>query len=428
MRSDVKLTGAVTGGAVRPRVSGGLDVAFPGKPRQELREAGAVRSVAVSGHDFPGVRPDLRVETGARVRAGQTLFVDRRRPAIAFAAPVSGAVVALDRGRARSLDQIVIAVDGDEAEAFPARPADVRALLLESGLWPSFLTRPFGRIPDPDAVPDAIFVTALDTWPHAPDPRVAIGLDEGAFARGVEALLALTAGPIFVCQGPGPLLGDGFGARVRAAVFDGRHPAGLAGTHIHLLAPAGNGRIVWSIGYQDVIAIGRLLATGRSDPARIVSIAGEGVRDPALARLPQGASLDDALEGRLTGGPARIVSGPVLSGREAGYLGRYHNQVTVLAEKEGGGRGPVGRLLSWLGGAPADAIIPTERFEAAMPLDILPVPLMRALAVGDVETARDLGCLELVEEDMALLSHLCPSGTDYGALLRDALDRLAEEG
>ncbi len=412
---------------IRLRLGRGLDVAFAGKPRQALHAAATVRSAAVSGHDFPGVRPDLKVEVGARVDAGQTLFTDRRRPEIAIAAPVSGTVAAIERGRRRSLDQIVIDIDGDEAEDFSAARGDTRAVLLKSGLWPSFLTRPFGRIPDPDAVPDAIFVTAIDTWPLAPDPRVAIGLDGEEFERGVEALLGLGPGPVFVCQGPGALICGGLDPRVRPAVFEGKHPAGLAGTHIHLLAPAGNGRTVWSIGYQDVIAIGRLLMIGRSDAARIVSIAGEGVREPALARLPQGASLDDALDGRLAEGPVRVVSGPVLAGRESGYLGRYHNQVTAIPEANAPD-GLISRLLSRLEAGPGDAIIPGERLEAAMALDILPVPLMRALAVGDVEAARELGCLELVEDDVALLSRICMSGADYGALLRDVLDQIAEEG
>ena len=188
--------------------------------------------------------------------------------------------------------------------------------------------------------------------------------------------------------------------------------------------PVDGGKTVWNIGYQDTIAIGHLLATGRLLADRVVAIAGSGVRDPALALLPQGASLDEALDGELKDGPARVISGPVLSGREAGWLGRYHNQVTVIGEESEKRANLFSRLFS---GFANQAIMPTEQFEVVMPLDILPVPLMRALAVGDVETARELGCLGLVEEDMALLSHVCASGTDYGALLRDALDQIAQE-
>ncbi len=391
-----------------------------------------MRSVAVSGHDFPGIRPDFKVEQGARIRAGDVLFVDRKRPRIAFTAPVSGTVSAIDRGRRRSLDSLVIRREGDEAKLFSARPVDaageaVRSLLLESGLWPSFLARPFGRIPDPDARPDAIFVAAIDTNPLAADPAVAIALHANEFRRGVDALLALTDGPVFVCHRAGVAPLASAAARVRSVAVTGPHPAGLAGTHIHLLAPVGQGRTVWQVDAQDVIAIGHLLETGRLMGERIVALGGSGLIDPALVRLPQGASLDEALDGELTGGPVRVISGSILSGREAGYLGRYHNQVTVISDTAPGGNA-LTRLLARYASGRDSAIVPTERFEAAMPLDILPVPLMRALAVGDVETARKLGCLELVEEDMALLSHICASGTDYGALLRETLDQIAGEG
>jgi len=417
------------------RIRQGLDIKLPGKPRQTVREAGRVTAVAISGHDFPDIRPDFTVKPGDRVRAGQTVFVDRRRPDIAFAAPVAGIVTAINRGQRRSLDSLVIRREGDAAESFPVPSGPVsaealRGLLLKSGLWPSFLTRPFGRIPDPDAVPDTIFVTAMDTNSLAADPRVAIGLHEDEFRRGLAALPLLTAGPVYVCRAPGPALAAGDVGRVEDVIVSGRHPAGLAGIHIHHLAPVANGRTVWQIGYQHVIAVGHLLATERPPTERIVAFAGSGLRDPSLVRLPIGASLDEALDGELAEGPMRIISGPALSGREAGYLGRYHNQVTVIARGEEGpaAQGLLSRLGGFFMGAPDTAIIPREAFERAMPLGILPVPLLRALSIGDVETARELGCLELLEEDLALLSHVCTTGTDYGALLREVLDQIEEEG
>ncbi len=419
------------------RIRQGLDVDLPGKPRQTVRDAREVASVAISGHDYPGIRPDFAVQPGDRIRAGQTVFVDRRRPRIAFAAPATGIVTAIDRGRRRALDSLVIRREGEGTESFPVpsgpMPGEtLGSLLLTSGLWPSFLTRPFGRIPDPDGIADAIFVTAIDTNPLSADPRVAIGLHREEFRRGLAVLPLLTAGSVYVCRAPGPSLVDVDAARVEDVVVSGRHPAGLAGTHIHHLAPVANGRAVWQIGYQHVIAIGHLLATGRPPTERIVAIAGSGVRDPSLVRLPAGASLDEALVGELAEGPVRIISGPALSGREAGYLGRYHNQVTVIARDEKDAE-PAGlRRLSRLGGffmgAPDAAIIPREAFERVMPLGILPTPLLRALSIGDVDTARDLGCLELLEEDLALLSHVCTTGTDYGALLRDVLDQIEAEG
>ncbi|MGB3390248.1 MAG: NADH:ubiquinone reductase (Na(+)-transporting) subunit A [Pseudaminobacter sp.] len=424
-----------TGNPTRLDVRKGLDLRLPGKPRQAVRKAGTVTSVAISGHDFPDTRPDFTVKPGDRVRAGQTVFVDRRRPRIAFTAPAAGRVVAINRGQRRSLDSLVIRREGDAAESFPVPSSsgsteEIRGLLLKSGLWPSFLTRPFGRIPDPDAVPDAIFVTAIDTNPLAADPRVAIGLHQEEFRYGLAVLPLLTPGPVFVCRAPGQALVEEAPGRIKDVVFCGLHPAGLAGTHIHHLAPVANGRSVWQIGYQHVIAIGHLLETGHLPAERIVAIAGPGVQDPSLVRLPNGASLDEALDGELADGPVRIISGPALTGREAGYLGRYHNQVTVIARDQETltAQGLVFRLRSFFTGVPDAAIIPREAFERVLPLDILPVPLLRALSIGDVETARALGCLELVEEDLALLSHVCTTGTDYGALLRNVLNQIEAEG
>lgn len=402
-----------------------------GKPRQTVREAGEISSVAISGHDFPDVRPDFAIEPGDRVRAGQTIFADRRRPEIAFTAPAAGVVTAINQGRRRSLDSLIIRIEGDEAVVFPipdapVAPEEVRSLLLKSGLWPSFQTRPFGRIPGPDTVPDAIFVTAMDTNPLAADPRVVIRVHEEEFRQGLDVLPALTPGPVFICQATGPSLYDGAHDRIRQIVFSGPHPAGLPGTHVHHLTPVAKGKSVWQVGYRDVIAIGHLLSTGRLMTDRIVALAGSGVRDPALVRLPTGASLDEALDGQLVDGPMRVISGPVLSGREAGYLGRYHNQVTVIALNQGKAAAPgfLSTLSGFFTGVPDAAIIPREAFERVVPLDIMPVPLLRALSVGDVETARDLGCLELVEEDLALLSHVCTTGTDYGTLLREVLDEI----
>ena len=73
-------------------------------------------------------------------------------------------------------------------------------------------------------------------------------------------------------------------------------------------------------------------------------------------------------------------------------------------------------------------MLPVEAFERVMPLDIPPVPLLRALLVGDTEMARALGCLELDEEDLALCSFVCPGKSDYGPLLRSCLERIRGQG
>lgn len=388
----------------------------------ELIEDRPARSFAVMGADYPGLRPALSVAEGDEVQAGQVLLTDRTHPRVAFVSPVAARVVSVEYGPRRSLSALVLhrAETQEDAQA-PAAPPDMTGraaltgALLSRGMWPMFRTRPFGRFPDPAAVPDAIFVTATDTEPLAPDPRVTVAGREQAFRAGVELLASLTDGPVHVCQSPGaPLAPES--ARIRNAVFDGAHPAGLAGTHIERLHPVGPGRQVWTVDCQDVAAIGHLAETGHYDPSRIVAITGAHLPTPELIRTIPGASLRE-----VAGEDGRILSGSGLSGREASWLGRFHRQITRIA--------PDGRDRPWLRGRarpglPPRPIIPTAALGRALPPQFLPVPLMRALAVGDIEAAARLGALSLIEEDMALAGFLCTSGADYGSLLRRVLEEL----
>ncbi|MDH3595444.1 MAG: NADH:ubiquinone reductase (Na(+)-transporting) subunit A [Rhodospirillales bacterium] len=422
---------------MRFKIRKGLDIAIPGAPEQAVAEGPRVDSVALLGADTQGVRPDLLVGEGDRVTLGQTLFTDRKRPEVRFAAPAGGTVAAINRGKRRALTSIVIQRDREEEqETTSAEPRDrlaalgrdaVAERLLASGLWTAFRTRPYGKVPDSDGVPHSIFVTAMDSNPLAARAEVVIAAYADDFADGLAVLAQLTPGPVFLCIDAGAEIPLGDSDKVKVARFAGPHPAGLAGTHIHFLDPVGAGKTVWHLGYQDVIAIGRLFTTGRLWVERIVALAGPMVRRPRLIRTRLGANLDDLVAGELREGPCRVVSGSLLSGRRAAgpeaYLGRYDTQVSVLAEA---GRGEAPRPSTALNGAPT-AMVPLGGFERVVPLDILPTQLLRALLVGDIDMARALGCLELDEEDLALCSYLCPSKIDYGPLLRACLAEIEKE-
>ncbi len=408
----------------------GRDLYLPGKPVQEIHHVLSTRLVALVGSDIPDVRPTFEVETGDKVLAGQTLFVDSRRPELAFAAPVSGRVSEVRRGPRRTLDIITIEADqtNEQASRFEVPKSSdgdgVRRLLLEAGQWPAFRSRPFERIPDPAAEPAAIFVTAMDTEPLSADPATILRDEAGPFGVGLEAIGSLPAGPLFVCVASGaPVPGDI--DRAQFVEFSGPHPAGLPGTHIHKLMPVSRTRQVWHIGYQDVIAIGRLFMTGRIWSERVVALAGPAVREPCLVRTHLGADLNELAKHRCVDGEVSIVSGSVLSGRPARFLGRYHLQVGALPQNQDWfARGFLARLLRAFGDGRTGAIIPVAAHEDVMAFDIPPVPLLRALSVGDAEAAEQLGCLELAESDVALLSHVCPSGVDYAPLLRAVLGEI----
>lgn len=437
------------------RIRKGLDIWIADPPHQEIEQKRRPSSVALIGDDYVGLRPKLFVQQGDRVQLGQPLVSDRRDPRIVFAAPGSGRVTAVNLGERRTLRSIVISLEGDgDQVTFPAHASAklsrlsqeaVIDTLLRSGLWTALRTRPFGRVPLPDAVPRAMFVTAADTNPLAAQPEVVIAEHEEDFANGLAVIGRLAECPLYLCMSPGAGVAQDEGGRVTRVTFAGPHPAGLPGTHIHFLSPAGIGREVWYIGYQDVIAVGRLFTTGRLWTERVIALAGPAVRRPRLVRTRLGADLSELVEGELASSPTHIVSGSALAGRRAepptAYLGRYHVQVTVLGEAAvhkprmhaSFPANGVARLSfrqpfasSLADGEPA-AVFPLEIFERVMPLDILPAPLLRALAAGDTERALDLGCLELEEEDLALCSYVCSAGLDYAALLRRTLMQLEKE-
>ena len=389
-----------------------------------------VGAAALVGSDYPGVRPSFLVDVGDQVATGETLFVDSKRPEIAFCAPISGMVAEVRRGPRRTLDIIRIVADGERVREFrspePSDSGGVRRLLLESGMWPAFRTRPFERIPNPGDKPAAIFVTAMDTEPLASNPSDLLRREEGSFRTGLEVVRALTIGPVFVCQKPGPPVVSAMD-NIQIVEFAGPHPAGLPGTHIHHLMPVSRTRQVWHIGCQDVLAIGRLFETGKFSADRIISLAGPAVDEPCLMCTKIGADLYDLVVERCVTRDSHIVSGSVLSGRSARFLGRYHTQVSVLVRDQNiFGDGLFSRIAMMLGGNSIGAIIPTSAYEAVMPLNIPAVPLLRALSVGDSENAERLGCLELAESDLALLSHVCTSNADYAPLLRNLLDEIEE--
>ncbi|HSR56169.1 MAG TPA: NADH:ubiquinone reductase (Na(+)-transporting) subunit A [Alphaproteobacteria bacterium] len=410
------------------RIRRGLDIELQGAPRQSEARAVEIHQVGLMAADYRGLRPAHKVSVGDRVRAGDLLFTDRRKPDVGYTAPVAGTVAEIaTRGSAGAFQALRIVREGDDQRVFdrPKGTPDretARTLLLESGLWPAFRARPFDTVPDPATLPDAIFVTAMASDPLAADAGPIVEAHDSEFAAGLDMLAQLTDGPVYVCQGPGPRLAPG------AVIFEGPHPAGLAGTHIHRLLPVGGGRVAWHIGYQDVIAIGHLMAEGALWMVRIVALAGPGAAEPRLVRVPLGADLIDLTAGELAGGDQRVISGSVLSGSKTSYLGRYHLQVTVVPE---GWNAPNEPLLSErtstaLSGA-AGPLVPIAAFDRVMALDIPAVPLLRAISVGDREAATRLGCLELVEEDVALLSYVCPGRGDYGPLLRAVLNEIEAE-
>jgi Na+-transporting NADH:ubiquinone oxidoreductase subunit A len=456
------------------RIKKGLDLPIAGEPEQIIQPGPEIRRVAVMGDDTPGIRARLAVAEGDTVKRGQLLFEDRKRPGVRYTSPGAGRVQAIFRGARRVLRSVVIELSAsertgeptsEELETFAAYKggaaealsgADVRALMLESGLWTAFRTRPFSKVPLPDAEPAAIFVTAIDTNPLAVEPALVVDEDPDAFALGLKLIDRLCDGPTHLCTGLESPVRGALDSPVEVSVFDGPHPAGTPGLHIHTLMPVSQNRTVWHLGYADVLALGRLAQTGQLPVERIVSLGGPPLKQPKIVRTRLGANLDELTTGNIDpeAGAVRIVSGSVLAGKTAdgpefGYLGRHHLQVSVLRI---GGR----KFLGWVepgmekfsilpvfvsglvpgkkfdfdtdtNGSPRP-IFPIGTYEKVMPMDILPTFLLRALVVGDTERAVELGALELDEEDLALCTYVCPGKSDFGPYLRQNLELIEKEG
>lgn len=447
----------------RIEIAKGLNVPLAGSPSIQVDTKETSR-VGLVGADYIGMRPTMLVSEGDAVEAGQPLFEDKKTPGLLFTAPVAGKVVEVNRGEKRTFQTVVIEREGEGSRKFNS--FDVNQLgsldrqqlvdqLVASGLWTSLRVRPFSKVPSPKAEPPhSIFVNAMDTSPLAASPNPIIEQRSEEFAAGLAVVSRLTSGRTFLCRTPGSKgIGESIPG-VTVAEFDGPHPAGLVGTHMHFLSPVSAKRCNWYLNYQDVIAIGHLFLSGRIDPTRIVSFAGPSVKNPRIIKTHLGADLHQFTSGELVAGVHRIVSGSALNGRAMdgpfSFLGRYSLQVTALEE------GTQREFLGWqmpgfkrfsITRAFASAISPPKEFalttstwgseramvpigvyEKVMPLDVIPTLLLRSLISRDTATAQELGCLELDEEDLALCTFVCPGKYDYGDILRDNLLRIEKEG
>ncbi|ASP46795.1 Na(+)-translocating NADH-quinone reductase subunit A [Cognaticolwellia beringensis] len=439
----------------------GLDVPVVGAPQQVIHDGPSIKTVATLGEEFVGMRPTMFVKVGDSVKKGQALFEDKKNPGVKFTAQASGVVKEINRGEKRVLQSVVIEIGGNEQETFTSYAAnelnsiareDVVSNLVNSGLWTALRTRPFSKVPAIDAVPVAVFVSAMDTNPLAADPAVIIAEQSEAFVNGLSVLARLTDGEVFVSKAPGSDIAVNSTSTVNE--FSGKHPAGLVGTHMHFLKPVSADKVAWHVGYQDVIAFGQLFTTGELDSSRVISLAGPAAKNPRLIRTTLGGSVAEITANEKLDGELRVVSGSLLLGSVAsgvkGYLGRYHTQISLIREgreKEFVGymypgpnkfsvtRAYMGHFFSkklfnmtTTTNGSARAMVPIGNFERVMPLDILPTMLLRDLCAGDTDGAQQLGALELDEEDLALCTFVCPGKTDYGVILRDCLTTIEKEG
>ncbi|PID64921.1 MAG: NADH:ubiquinone reductase (Na(+)-transporting) subunit A [Gammaproteobacteria bacterium] len=427
-------------------INKGLDVPITGEPSEQITEH-SPRHVAIVGYDYIGMKPTMNVKVGDTVAKGQPVYTDKKRAGVIYTAPASGKVVAINRGERRVFESLVIEIDNQSTESSNNEvtfnhynsnelanldPQTVEEQLNQAGEWTSLRTRPFSRTPELGSRPSAIFVTAMDTNPLAMNPARLIKEEQQAFNDGLAVLSTLTPKTYVCYHGDAELVRVEHTAvdnKTEYHAFKGVHPAGNAGTHIHFLHPVSRHVTVWTIGYQDVIAIGKLFTTGKVYTKRWISLAGPAVKEPRIIVTERGADITELVDGELKApetqagstkqGVHRVISGSVLSGRKAdpsvAYLGRFHNQVSVLQEGyerpsfhfftlglNRFSKMPI-YLSQFFGGKKFNfttssngsprAMVPIGAFEKVMPQDYLPTQLLKSLIVEDIVQAVELGVI-----------------------------------
>ncbi|NRB47338.1 MAG: Na(+)-translocating NADH-quinone reductase subunit A [Saprospiraceae bacterium] len=443
----------------------GHDILLDGAPESTVIEEGTATTFALQPPNFIGLAPipKVLVEVGDEVKAGDPIFFDKKVVDVKFVAPVSGEVIAVNRGEKRSIVEIVILADKEQKfKALPAFDLDqgsreeLVAYLMENGAWPMFEQRPFNVIPAPGDVPRDIFISTFDTAPLAPDANVVVAGKEAAFQKGIDVLNKLTPGEVFLGlnakgeNAPAAAFTEAEGAV--KSWFHGKHPAGNVGIQIHHTKPVGGQDKVWTLGVQEVIALGTMFLEGKYDGSRVVLVAGAEIGEPQYVRTAIGAKISDLLKEQNVAENVRYISGDVLSGRQKTadqFLNFHDDQLTVIAE------GDYYELFGWLlplsprpsvsGTFPnflfpdakfkADtnthgekrAFVVTGQYEKVLPMDLYPQHLMKAILVNDFERMEGLGIYELAEEDVALCEFVCTSKQPLQQILREGLDTMREQ-
>jgi len=439
----------------------GLDINLVGEAEKTITEIEA-GIYAIKPIDFVGVFPKLLVKEGDQVKAGTLLFYDKYRDNIKFSSPVSGTIKEIKRGAKRVLLEIKIEADAKQeyidfgvADPNKVDRADVIAKLLESGVWPVIRQRPYTVIADPELEPKAIFISAFDTNPLAPDYDLIVHGQGEAFQAGLDALKKLSSGTIHLNLPAGITASKVFtnSKNVQINYVKGPNPAGNVGPQINKIDPINKGEVVWHLRPQEVLTIGRLFIEGKLNAERIVALTGSEVLKPHYYKTKIGASIREMIKVNLAEGKARFISGNALTGRKIdndGFVGFYDSQVTVLPEGDYyelfgwalpgfgkfsfsksfptvlNGKNKKYRLDTNLHGGER-AFVMTGQYEKVFPMDIFPMQLLKAIMIEDIDAMENLGIYEVDEEDFALCEFIDTSKTEMQAIVRTGLDMMRKE-
>jgi Na+-transporting NADH:ubiquinone oxidoreductase subunit A len=443
----------------------GLNISLLGEAEKVVETLSLPASVALKPADFHGMTPKLVVKEGEQIKVGQVIFHDKYNESVKCVSPVSGTLKEIVRGEKRRILQVVIAADGaqDHVSSSPistdsASAEDVKAAMLNAGLWMFVKQRPLDVVASPDNTPKAIFISAFDSSPLAPDYNFLLEGKEADFQAGLNALAKLTTGKVHLTlnakANSSAVFTQAKGVQINK--IEGKHPAGNVGPQIHHIDPINKGEFVWTVNALDVAIIGHYFNTGKIDFTRTVALSGSEVKAPKYYKTIIGAQLTPMLNNTIdTTEKVRYISGNVLTGDKVdidGYLGFYHSHVTVIPE---GDDFKFFLTTGWLGhgfdkfsnsrlfptfltpnkkfrldtntNGEERAFVVTGELERVFPFDILPMQLVKAAITDDIDAMENLGIYEVAPEDFALCEYVCTTKIDIQDKIRQGLDLIAKE-
>ena len=407
----------------------GLDIKLKGEAEKTVASVEGCNLYAVKPTDFRALTPKLMVKAGNEVKAGDVLFSDKYRPEVQFTAPVSGIVDTVNRGERRKLLEIVIKADA-EISYKDFGKADVNKLNREE-------------------------IISFDSAPLAPDFEFALQGEEEALQTGIDCLKKLCNKKVYLNLREGTPSHSIFAKlkNVEINYFSGPHPAGNVGIQIHHLDPINKGDIVWVVNIMDVAIIGRLFLTGHFDARKIIALVGSEVKKPAYYKTILGANIGCIVNNKLKNQVhQRIISGNVLTGYKVSpesFLGYYNNMVTVIPEGDEyeflGWATPGFNKFSMSKTFPSflfpnkkyalnanyhgeeRAFVVTGQYEKVLPMDILPVYLLKAVLAEDLDKMEQLGMYEIAPEDLALCEFVCTSKTPVQQIVEQGIELMMKE-
>ena len=431
----------------------GLDVKLKGTASLETANVSCPGEYALVPDDFVGVKPKVVVKEGDSVKAGDALFVDKLHPEVKFVSPVSGTVSLVERGDRRKLLSIRVKADKAQvAREFDVK-GDVKALLMESGLFAFFRSRPYDVVANPEDKPKAIFVTAFNSMPLSQDFAYVVKGQEQDFQAGITALSKLARVELGISKAE-TMLADIKDCQV--TIYDGPAPAGNVGVQINHTSPINKGEVVWTLSGEEVLFIGRLLRTGKVDLTRTIALAGSEVKTPKYYKVKVGQQLTTLLSGNVVEAKysQRIINGNVMTGFKTtadSYLAAHATEVNIIPEGD-----DVDEFMGWISpfrlkqfsisrsywswlcpkkeytldarvkGSERHIIVGGE-YDKVFPMDIYAGFLIKAIITGDIDRQEALGIYEVAPEDFAIAEFVDSSKLELQRIVREGLDILRKE-